>query len=183
MRPPRAVLALAFAVAMAVAVAADEDLRITPIASEGRVLVSFAVRDAWTLGMREVLQSGITLRFEYEVELKRPAPFWFFDPVLARAGVSSWAASDKLMGGYKVTRMRNGRTVRSERREQEADVRDGLTTVDQVALDPIEPMELNAEYYVKVRLTTSPRRSLSLWSILPFGRDEITGRQTFTYIK
>jgi hypothetical protein len=87
------------------------------------------------------------------------------------------------MGGYKVTRMRNGRTVRSERREQEADVRDWLTTVDQVALDPIEPMELNAEYYVKVRLTTSPRRSLSLWSILPFGRDEITGRQTFTYIK
>ena len=28
--------------------------------------------------------------------------------VLARAGVSSWAASDKLMGGYKVTRMRDG---------------------------------------------------------------------------
>jgi hypothetical protein len=168
--------------AATVAASAGEDVRITPIPSEGRVLVSLAIRDAWTLGTREVLQSGITVRFEYEVELRRPAPFWFFDPVLARASVSSWAASDKLMGGYKVTRMRDRRIVRSERKDQEADVRDWLTTVDQIALDPVEPLEPNAEYYVHVRVTTSPRRSVSAWSLL-FGRDEITGRAAFTYIK
>jgi hypothetical protein len=180
----RASLLLTCLVAATVAVSAGEqDVRITPIPSEGRVLVSLAVRDAWTLGTREVLQSGITLRFEYEVELRRPAPCWFFDPVLARARVSSWASSDKLMGGYKVTRMRDGRIVKSDRREQEADVRDWLTIVDQVALDPVEPLEPNAEYYVHARVTTSPRRSVSLWSVLPFGRDEITSRTTFTYIK
>lgn len=183
MRRVRLAVTLAVLAAAGVVLSAGEDIRIQPIPSEGRVLVSLAVRDAWTLGMREVLQSGITLRFEYELELRRPAPFWFFDPVLARAGVSSWAASDKLMGGYKVTRMRDGRIVKSERRDQESDVRDWLTTVDQVALDPVDPLEPNAEYYVHVRLTTSPRRSVSLWSILPFGRDEITGRAPFTYIK
>jgi hypothetical protein len=173
-------------VAATVALSAGEDVRITPIPSDGRVLVSLVVRDAWTLGTREVLQSGVTVRFEYEIDLRRPAAVWFFgafDPVLARGRVSSWAASDKLMGGYKVTRMRDGRIVKSERRDQEADVRDWLTTVDQVALDPVEPLEPNAEYYVHVRVTTSPRRSVSLWSLLPLGRDEITARQTFTYIK
>ncbi len=103
--------------------------------------------------------------------------------MLARVRVNSLANYDTLTRNYKVTRMRDGRVVRSERRDQEGDVRDWLTTVDQVALDPISPLEPNAEYYVHVRLTTSPRRSVSLWSILPFGRDEITGRKSFPYIK
>jgi len=179
----RLLLGLAWVLAASAVVWAGEDVRITPIQSGGRVLVGLAVRDAWKLGTREVLQSGITLRFEYEIELRRPAPFWFFDPVLARTRVSSWAAADKLMGGYKVTRMRDGRIVRSDRLEEEADMRDWLTTVDQVSLDPVTPLEPNAEYYVHVRLTISPRRNISLWPILPFGREEITGRQTFTYIK
>lgn len=177
----RAALVAAMLALAATAVSASEEVRITPIVSDGRVLVSCVVRDAWTLATREVLQSGITLRFEYDVELRKPAPFWFFDPVLARARVSAWASSDKLMGGYKVTRMRDGRLVRSERLDQEAGVREWLTTVDQVALDPVTPLDLNAEYYVHVRLTTSPRRSTSAWSA--FGRDEITGRAIFTYIK
>lgn len=182
----RVLLAIAWIAAATVALSAGEEVRITPIVSEGRVLVSFVVRDAWTIGTREVLQSGLTLMFEYEVELRRPASLWFFgltDPVLARVRVNSSAKLDTLTGGYKVTRMRDGRIVRSERRDQEAAVREWLTTVDQVALDPVMPLEPNAEYYVHVRLTTSPRRSVSLWSLLPFGRDENSGRQTFTYIK
>jgi hypothetical protein len=179
----RTLLAAAGALLATAVLSAGEDVRIVAIPSDGRVLVNIAVRDAWKLGTREVLQSGITLRFEYDVELRRPAPFWFFDPVLARARVSSWAAADKLMGGYKVTRMRNGRIVRSDRLDQEADMRDWLTTVDQVVLDPVTPLEPNAEYYVHVRLSISPRRNVSLWPILPFGREEITGRAPFTYIK
>lgn len=183
----RVPVAIAWIAAATVMVSAGEEVRIQPIVSEGRVLVSFVVRDAWTLGTREVLQSGLTLMFEYEVELRRPAPLWFFDrfdSVLARVRVNSLAKLDTLTGGYKVTRMRDGRIVRSERRDQEAEVRDWLTIVDQVALDPISPLEPNAEYYVHVRLTTSPRRSVSLWSILPFGHEEISGRSTtFPYIK
>jgi hypothetical protein len=166
-----------------VTLSAGEDIRITPIPSGGRVLVSFAVRDAWTLGTREVLQSGALLRFEYEVELKRTAPFWFFDPTFARTRITSRAQFDTLGARYRVSRMRDGRVIKSQQFSLEADVRDWLTNIEGVALDPVTPLEPNVEYYVQVRLTTSPRKSVSLWSILPFNKEEITGRQTFTYIK
>ncbi len=63
--------------------------------------------------------------------------------------------------------------MRSERRKLEADVREWLTTFDLVSLDPVAPLEPNAEYYVRVVLTTRPRRNVSFWSILGLGREEI----------
>lgn len=169
--------------ATAVTVRADDQVRVTPIVTEGRVLVSFTARDTWTLGMREVLQTGLQVRFEYEIELRRSAPFWFFDATLARVRVISLARFDTLRGDYNVTRMLDGRIVRSERRTDELDAREWLTTVDQVALDPVSPLEPNAEYYVRVRLSTGPRRSVSLWPLWPFGRDDGSGRSNFTYIR
>jgi hypothetical protein len=165
--------------------ASSEDVRITPISSGGQVLVSIAVRDAWTMGTREVLQSGLVLRFEYEVELRKPGslPFGLTDTTLADASITARAQYDTLSGGYKVSRMRDGHVIKSDQFHQEGEVRDWLTNVERVALDPVKPLEVNAEYAVHVRLTTSPRRSVSLFSILPFGKEEITGRETFTYIK
>ena len=166
-----------------VVLAASEDVRIQPIQSGNRILVSIAVRDAWTMGTREVLQSGLLLRFEYEVDLRKPAMLWLFESTLADARITARAQYDTLGGLYKVSRMRNGTIIKSEQLHQESEVRDWLTTVDGVALDPIAPLEPNVEYAVHVRVTTSPRRSVSLLSILPFGKDAITGRETFTYIK
>lgn len=178
-----ATVAATLLVATVVVSASSEDVRIQPIQSGNRILVSIAVRDAWTMGTREVLQSGLLLRFEYEVELRKPAMIALFESVLADARITARAQYDTLGGGYRVSRMRDGRVVKSEQFHQESEVRDWLTTVDGVALDPITPLEPNAEYAVHVRVTTSPRRSISLWSLLPFGKDAITGRETFTYIK
>ena len=47
--------------------------------------------------------------------------------------------------------MRTGAIVRSEKRDQESDVRDWLTTFERVELEPESPLEPNAEYYVQVR--------------------------------
>lgn len=180
----RPAVVLAFVMTASATVLARQDVRVTsPTVSDGRVLTSFVARDAWTIGTREVLQTGFEVAFEYEVELRRPAPFWFFDRVLARVRITSLAKFSTLTGRYQVTRMRNGHAVISAARGSEAEVREWLTTVDQVALDPVAPLEPYAEYYVHVRLTTRPRRSLSLWSLLPFGREENTGRADFTYIR
>jgi hypothetical protein len=184
LKPGRAWIVAAMVVAAGVAVAARSEVRIQPVPTgDGRVLVSFTARDAWTLAMREVLQSGLTVTFDYEVELRKPAPFYFFDPLLARATVSSTAKFDTLTGSYRVGRMRSGMTVRSERLERETDVRDWMTTYDQVALEPITPLEPNADYYVHVRLTKRPKPNISIWSLLPFSREEDTGRADFTYIR
>jgi uncharacterized protein DUF4390 len=165
---------------------AAREVLIQAVPSEGRVLVSFTARDSWTLGTREVLQAGQDLYFDYTIELRRPGPAILFllpDAVLARVRVSSSAKFDTLMRHYTVRRMREGRVVDSRRQDNEAAVRDWLTTFDQVTLDPITPLELNTEYYVHVSLSTRPRRSISLLSLLPFAGDENVGRRSFTNIR
>ena len=58
-----------------------------------------------------------------------------------------------------------------------------MTAFDRVPLEVAAPLEPNAEYYVRVRLYCSPRRTVSIWSIWPFGRDDGSGRADFTYIR
>lgn len=173
---------VAVVLAVGVGLASSGQVKVTPVVSEGRVLASFTVEDAWTSETRDLLQSGLVLTFSFDVELRRPSAVWL-DAVLARASVSASAKFDTLTGGYQVSRLRDGRVVRSERRDQETEVRDWMTSFEQVQLDPASPLAPNGEYYVRVRLYTSPRRSVSLWSIWPFGRDDSSGRAGFTYIR
>jgi hypothetical protein len=183
MRRGRAALA-AMGVALAGAVLlARAEIHIEPIVSGGRVLVSFTARDSWTLRQREMLQTGMQLTFEYRVELRRSAPLWFFHSTLARSRVSAIAKFDTLTGGYKVSRLREGRLVLAERRDQENEVREWLTVIERVELEPVRPLELNVEYYVQVQLTQSPRPDISLWSLWPFDRGDNVGRKAFPYIR
>jgi hypothetical protein len=55
-----------------------------------------------------------------------------------------------------------------------------MTTFERVPLQPGEPLEPNADYYVRVRLHASPKRTFSLW---PWGRDDGSGRADFTFIR
>jgi hypothetical protein len=176
-------LIVALVTAATVVVSAAGEIRITPISSDGHVLVSFSAPDAWTLGSREVLQSSLQLRYEYVVELRQARPLWFFDATLARADVSALARMDSLKGRFDVKRMRSGSIFQSEQRAKESEVRDWLTQWDQVSLDPVTPLEPNAEYYVSVVLTIRPKRSVSLISLLPFGKDENSGRKSFIFLK
>ena len=66
-------------------------------------------------------------------------------------------------------------------REQESEVRQWMTVVDQVQLDPESPLEPNAEWTTSAcGCTVSPRRTVTVW---PFGRNESSGRADFTYIR
>lgn len=163
--------------------AAAGQVKVNPVvSSDGRVLASFTAADAWTIEMRETLQFGQLVTFDYYVELRRPSALWI-DSVLAEANVRAEAKFDTLAGGYQVSRQRDGRMVRSEKLAQENDVRDWLTVFESVELEPESPLKTNTEYYVQVRLVKSPRRSVTLWSILPFGGDDSTGRKSFTYLR
>jgi hypothetical protein len=87
---------------------------------------------------------------------------------------------DSLTGVYQVSKLRDGRVVWSERTDKEADVRSWTTSFDQIALEPSEPLEANADYYVRVRMRVSPRRTFSIW---PFSHDDGSGRKDFTFIR
>ncbi|HEX5070818.1 MAG TPA: DUF4390 domain-containing protein [Vicinamibacterales bacterium] len=182
----RSGLILALVMASAAVVFASGNITINAIPTEGRVKLSFNARDCWNLATRQFLSAGTLVIFDYDVELRRPgsAPWLgLFDSVLARTAVSTTAKFDTLVRKYSVSRMRSGSVFASDTFKQEAEVKDWLTTFASIELEPTAPLEPNAEYYVYVVLTIRPKKSTpSLFSILPFGREECYGRQSFTYI-
>ena len=172
---------LAAALAAPIGLAAAGEVTVTTVVSDGRVLASFAAPSAWTADIKELVRSGLVLTFSFDVELRRPA--MLFDSTLARVRIGSSVKFDNLTGTYQLSRLRDGRVVQSEPAHQEAPVRDWMTAFDRVPLEVAAPLEPNAEYYVRVRLYCSPRRTVSIWSIWPFGRDDGSGRADFTYIR
>jgi hypothetical protein len=155
------------------------DIRVTPLVAEGRVFASFAAPAAVTDDAREVMRSGLQLTFTFDVQLRRPSQVWW-DRTLAAVTVASSVKFDNLTGVYQVSKLQDGRVVWSERTKDDADVRAWMTTFDRVAVQPPAPLEPNADYYVRVRLHASPKRTFSFW---PWGRDDGAGRADFTFIR
>ena len=178
-RPRTWVLAAALAAPIGMAPAGE--VTVTTVVSDGRVLASFTAPSAWTADVKELVRSGLLLTFSFDIELRRPA--WLFDATLARVRVGSSVKFDNLTGTYQLSRLREGRVVQSEPAHQEAPVREWMTAFDRVPLEVEAPLEPNAEYYVRVRLYCSPRRTVSIWAVWPFGRDDGSGRADFTYIR
>lgn len=150
------------------------------VASDARVLVSLTAPAALTDETRGVMKTGLTLTFTYDVELRRPSTLWF-DTTLARTRVAAAVRFDSLTGTYQVSKERDGRVFWSAKANDEAQVREWMTGFDQIALELGQPLEPNVEYYVRVRLYTAPRSTVSwFW---PWGRDDGSGRADFTYIR
>lgn len=179
----RRVAAVVACVASAVAVlVAAADVKVTPFVTEGRVVARFTASDHWTASVREQLQTGNLVTFDYTAQLRRPATLWP-DAVLARTSIAAAAKLDTLIGGYTVTRQRNGNIIKAERVKEETEVRDWLTVIDQIQFDPDSPLKINSEYYVYVELVITPRRDVSLLAILPGGGHDGSGRAEFTFIR
>jgi hypothetical protein len=182
MRKLGACAALAGLATVALAAAAGQ-IKVTPVSpADGRVLASFSAADSWTIETRELLQFGQVVAFDYYVELIRPRTLWV-DSVLAETNVRAEAKFDTLTGTYQVSRQRDGNMQKSEKRSQENEVRDWLTIFESVELVPTTPLKANTDYYIQVRLLKSPRRSMTLWSLLPFGSEDSSGRAPFTYLR
>jgi len=169
--------------ATVVLLTAAPSIRVNAVVSDGRVLATFAAIDSWTIDTRETLQFGTVVTFDYYVELRRPATFW--DKTMAQINLKAEAKFDTLTGKYTVSRNRDGRIVKSEKRDAENDVRDWLTVYDEpIEFKPESPLKANTEYYIQVRLFKYPPRGVCLWSILPGGCEDSSGRSsTFPYLR
>jgi hypothetical protein len=158
---------------------AARDLRVTPLPRNGHVLVSFTLADAFDDDVRAAIRSGLPTTFTYDVSLRRAVSLWF-DRTLAEATVSATVRYDNLTRRYQVTRMVNGRVESTPQvTDNEDTVRSLMTEFDRLPLFDTAPLEVNAEYYLRVRARTSPRNA---WFIWPWGRHGASGRATFTFI-
>ena len=179
----RRLAAALVAIGCAVAVlSAATTIRVRARVNQGRVLAEFDAAGAWTIEARENLASGSVVSFHYAVEIRRPSAF-LRDSVLARVAWVASAKLDSLTGAYTVSRTRDGNVRRVESRRQEEEVRDWLTSFEPFEITPDSELKVNADYYVQVRMYKAPRATISVWSILPFGGDDGSGRGQFTYIR
>jgi hypothetical protein len=171
-------LVLLVAAALARPVLAQR-VQVTPLQRDGQVLVSFSLTDGFDDEVRATIRSGLTTSFTYEVEVRRAVSVWM-DRTLASAEVTASVRFDNLTRRYQVSRAVNGRLEATPQVTDSEDVvRALMTTFDKLALFSTEALEANAEYYLRVRVQTSPR---SAWFLWPWGRHHATGRATFTFI-
>jgi hypothetical protein len=171
------VLALTWSVAVAMLLAAD--VRVTPLVTEGRVFASFTATDSYTPEVREAVQSGLPTTLTFFVDLRQASVIWF-DHTVASVTVASSIKYDTLTRAFLVSKMTDGQVFSSRGTDKEEDVKAWATEFERVGLSNGDNLEPNGEYYVRVRMRATPRRSVSIW---PWGRDDAAGRADFTFIR
>jgi hypothetical protein len=155
------VLGLLFAIGQSAAWA--QSLKVAPLPRDRHVLVSFKLDGAFTDEMETAVHSGLTVSFVYDIDLKRGSTLWF-DRTIASTSVTATVRYDNLLRRYYVSRMVDGRTERAETTDREDVVREWLTSdFDRLPLFQNVTLEVNGEYYVRVRVHTSPRNAAFVW--------------------
>jgi hypothetical protein len=173
--PPASVIALA------APVPDDGGLRVTSLAKDGQILVSFSLAGGLTRELRQAIDSGLPATITYVVELRRPESLWF-DRTLASSTVTATVRFDNLTRQHQLSRSIDGRGEEPRVTEDEDEVRNWLTEFDRLPLFTTSALEANAVYYVKVHAHARPRVSgLFFW---PWGRGGKTGyTPRFTFIQ
>ena len=165
-------------VANCATVRAQGDVRVATLAREDHVLVSLELPGAYTQEIRDAVASGLETTFRFDVELRRAVGFWL-DRTVDRASVSASVRYDGLAGRYRVTRIVDGRVEQSQVVEEEAAVRQLLTTLERLPLFSTRDLETNGDYHVRVRVDRRPRTGWFRW---PWDRAAALGRASFTFL-
>ena len=157
---------------------AQRDVRVTTLTREDHVLVSLELRGAYTEEVRDAVASGLETTFRFDIELRRPVAFWL-DRTVDRVSVSASVRYDGLIDRYRVRRIVDGRVDQVRVVEEEAAVRQLLTTLEQLPLFSTRDLETNGDYRVRVRVDRRPRTGWFRW---PWDRAAALGRASFTFL-
>lgn len=156
--------------------AADQNLRIVPIVSKDDVVVSFEGADTFTDDVRAAISSGLRTTFTYEVELRMRVPTWV-DRTIASAVVSITDQYDNLTRRHTLSRMIDGRVEQASVTEDEAVVKQWLTSFSRLPLVPTSKLDQSRDYYVRVRARVRPHgASLLGWA------SAISAQAKFTFV-
>lgn len=160
-------------VAAAVAVRAEESLRIVPAVHEDRVIVSFEVADAYANDVRDAISSGLRTTFSYDVELRMIVRGWV-DRTIATAVIGTSDQYDNLTRRHRLVRTIDGRVAESVVTEDEAVVKQWLTTLNRLPLCQTSKLDPNRDYYVRISAHVPHRTSLLGWTTAVIGLTKFT---------
>lgn len=153
-----------------------ESLRIVPLVSEGEVLVSFELADAYTQDVREAIASGLRTTFTYDVELRMPVAGWV-DRTIATAVITTSSQYDNLTRRHTLSRAIDGRVMEVVLTDNESLVREWLTTLKRIPIYQTSRLDASHDYFVRIRARRRPTGS-SLFGLA----STITGQARFTFI-
>jgi len=174
------VSALVLSVLLSIAQQGPQTLEVVPLPRDGEVLVSFKLNESMTDQVKAAINSGLTVKFVYKVDLRRTSALWV-DRTIASAVVAATLRYDTLTRQYHVARAFDGRTAWADVLARE-DVAWSALTRDFTRLSLFRgvALEPNAEYYVRVRAHASPRNASFIW---PWTGDDAVGLAKFTFLK
>jgi hypothetical protein len=173
----RTILACVMVLAAGAAIVrAADSLRIVPLVSENRVLVSVELADAYTEEVREAISSGLRTTFTYDIELRTKVPAWV-DRTVATAVVTMIDQYDNLTRRHTLTRTIDGRVDQTTVTEDEAIARRWLTAFNRLPLCDTSKLDQSRDYYVRIRARIRPHGSSLLgWA------NGITADAKFTFV-
>jgi hypothetical protein len=157
---------------------AAEGLRIVPLVRDDAVLVSFELTDGYTGEVRNAVHSGLRTTFTYTVELRQDVPAWV-DRTIAESVITNTVQYDNLTRRATMVRTMDGHVESTQSTEDEAVIKQWMTTFQKMPLFKTAELEQNREYYVRVRATARPTNGSMLW---PWGSG-ISGITKFTFLR
>jgi hypothetical protein len=155
---------------------AAESLRIVPISSDDRVVVSVELADGYTDEVRQAIASGLRTTFTYTIDLRMLVPGWV-DRTVASSTVSLSDQYDNLTRRHTLSRVVDGRTDETLVTEDDAVVRQWLTTLTRLPIIRTTRLDAGRDYYVRISAQARPRGA----SLLGFA-SAVTGQAKFTFI-
>ena len=168
-----------FALALsAVTAVFAEGVRIIPLVRDDAVLVSFELTDGYTPEVKDAVHSGLKTTFTYTVELRQDVPAWV-DRTIAISVITNSVQYDNLTRRATLTRTLDGHVDSVETTEDDAVIKQWMTTFQKMPLFKTAELEQNREYYVRVRATARPTNGSMLW---PWGSG-ISGITKFTFLR
>jgi hypothetical protein len=160
--------------AAAATVDAAETLRVTPIAHDDKVVVSFELTDAYTDAIRQAIASGLRTTFTYELELRTVGTAWL-DRTIATVVVTTSDLYDNLTRRHTLSRTVPGRVEEVLVTDDESEVKTWLTRWSRVPLYQTSKLDPTRDYYVRVSARMRPlSESLLGWAKTTVGEAKFT---------
>ncbi len=169
---------LMIAAAQSVSAQMAQALRVVPLVRDDKVHVSFELRDGFTPEVRAAIHSGLTTTFTYTVDLRLDVAGWI-DRTMGQSVITNTVDYTNLTRKYQLERRIDGRLDQTDVSDDEAEVRQWLTSMQGLPIFPTSLLERNREYYVRVSASARPSHGSMLW---PFGSGT-SGQAKFTFIR
>uniref|UniRef100_UPI004056C176 DUF4390 domain-containing protein n=1 Tax=Candidatus Electronema sp. TaxID=2698783 RepID=UPI004056C176 len=134
-------------------------------ASEGRLLLSAAVKDCFTKEMLEGAQNGIPITFRFKIRLERGRDYWFSKKI-RELGINHTLSYDPIRRDYQVAfaEYDRPRVTRSLAEAQRM-----MAELREIEIATLKELKVGSSYALRIKATLVENTlPLSIHSLIPF---------------